>query len=110
MWRRGSPSLYIDPDLVTQVLLNVTLNAVQAMPERRRAALRGPQGPATPATPQSRPSRERPPRASRAPGSAWIEYQQVRVIDTGTGIPRGVLAKMFDPFFTTKAQRHRASA
>ena len=35
--------------------------------------------------------------------SPWIEIQQVRVIDTGVGIPRGTLAKLFDPFFTTKA-------
>ena len=43
-------------------------------------------------------------RAESFPGeSAWIETQQVRVIDTGVGIPRGNLAKMFDPFFTTKA-------
>ncbi len=24
-------------------------------------------------------------------------------MDTGTGIPRGIMQKMFDPFFTTKA-------
>jgi two-component system sensor histidine kinase AtoS len=30
------------------------------------------------------------------------EYQQVRVIDTGPGIPRGDLPKLFDPFFSTK--------
>jgi signal transduction histidine kinase len=32
----------------------------------------------------------------------WLEAQQVRVIDTGVGIPRGTLAKLFDPFFTTR--------
>jgi signal transduction histidine kinase len=95
------PTLYIDSDLVTQVLLNVTLNALQAMPDggvlryevrqvRRRPPPRGPG------------RREGDRRASRPAGSGWIEYQQVRVIDTGTGIPRGVLEKMFDPFFTTK--------
>ena len=96
-------SLYIDPDLVTQVVLNVTLNAVQAMPgggvlryEVRKVRRRR--------TPRSPGRRESDRRASRTPGSAWIQYQQVRVIDTGTGIPRGVLAKMFDPFFTTRAQ------
>ena len=96
-------ALYIDPDLVTQVLLNVTLNAVQAMPGggvlryevRKVRRRRPPRGPGR---------REGDRRATRAAGSAWIQYQQVRVIDTGTGIPRGVLAKMFDPFFTTKAQ------
>jgi len=94
--------IYIDPDLVTQVLLNVTLNAVQAMPDggtlryevrkvRRRRPPRGP----------GRRSSDR--RAGRSAGSDWIEYQQVGVVDTGVGIPRGVLEKMFDPFFTTKA-------
>ncbi|HVP70553.1 MAG TPA: ATP-binding protein, partial [Gemmatimonadaceae bacterium] len=29
--------------------------------------------------------------------------QQLRVSDTGPGIPRGVMAKLFDPFFTTRA-------
>ena len=43
---------------------------------------------------------------ARAAGArrGWIEYQQVRVSDTGAGIPRGVLAKLFDPFFSTKPQ------
>jgi signal transduction histidine kinase len=31
-----------------------------------------------------------------------MSYQQIRVSDTGTGIPRGVLGKLFDPFFTTR--------
>jgi len=97
--------VYIDADLVTQVLLNVTLNAVQAMPAggrlryeirsvKRRGAARGP----------GRRASDRPaPRSGRANGTPWIEYQQVRVIDNGTGIPRGNLAKLFDPFFTTRA-------
>jgi signal transduction histidine kinase len=101
--------VYIDADLVHQVLLNVTLNALQAMPSggtlryevrnvRRRRPPRGPgrragdswRGPAGRRAPERR-------------GSPWIEMQQVRVSDTGVGIPRGVLAKLFDPFFSTKA-------
>ena len=100
------PPVYIDADLVAQVLLNVTLNAVQAMPRggrlryevrrvRRRSA---PRGPGRRATDSRRSTSAR--LAVRPP---WIEYLQVRVIDTGTGIPRGILAKMFDPFFSTKA-------
>jgi len=96
------PAIYIDPDLVTQVLLNVTLNAVQAMPSggtlryevRRVRRRRPPRGP-------GRRAEDRP--RGRGGASGWIAYEQVRVIDTGVGIPRGVLAKMFDPFFTTKA-------
>jgi len=94
--------VYIDPDLVTQVLLNVTLNAVQAMPRtgtlrfevrrvRRRAPPRGP----------GRRADDRRDRHKAAP--RWIAYQQVRVIDTGVGIARSALPNLFDPFFSTKS-------
>jgi PAS domain S-box-containing protein len=97
--------VYIDPDLVTQVLLNVTLNAVQAMPGagtlrfevrrvRRRAPPRGP-GRRADDRPEGR-------RAATLPG--WISYQQVRVIDTGVGIARSALPNLFDPFYSTKIQ------
>ncbi len=95
--------VYIDVDLVTQVLLNVTLNAVQAMPqggrlryEVRRARRRGP--------PRGvgRRASDRPRRPASAESRPWAHYQQVRVIDTGLGMARGVLAKLFDPFFSTK--------
>jgi two-component system sensor histidine kinase HydH len=96
-------AVYIDGDLVTQVLLNVTLNAVQAMPkggklryEIRRVRRRGPtRGPGRRASDRGGAERARGPRP-------WSEFQQVRVIDTGAGIARGVLPKLFDPFFTTK--------
>lgn len=98
------PEVWIDSDLVTQVILNVTLNAVQAMSGggrlryeirrvRRRRAPRGPGRRASDVTAGNGRSRA---------GSGWIELQQVRVIDTGTGISRGVMDKLFDPFFSTK--------
>ncbi|MFI5370750.1 MAG: nitrogen regulation protein NR(II) [Candidatus Eisenbacteria bacterium] len=101
--------MWIDADLVTQVLLNVTLNAVQAMPAggtlryevrrlRRRAPARGPgrRDADLGARPRAR-------SGARDDRSRWLEYQQVRVIDTGVGMPKGVQTKLFDPFFTTKA-------
>src|SRR5436190_23787130 len=92
------------PDLVTQVLLNVTLNAIQAMPKggklryevrriRRPSPRRGIGRRATDSVPAGRARRA-------APG---LEDQQVRVLDTGTGVPRGDLGKLFDPFFSTKS-------
>jgi two-component system, NtrC family, sensor histidine kinase HydH len=96
--------LWIDGDLVTQVLLNVTLNAVQAMPKggvlryevrlgRRRRARRGPGRRAEDPAAAAR---------SRARGGDWLLVQQVRVTDSGCGIPRTALGKLFDPFFSTK--------
>ena len=96
-------AVYIDADLVTQVLLNVTLNAIQAMPQggklryevrriRRPSPRRGIGRRASDSVREGRARR----------GAARLEDQQVRVLDTGTGIPRGVLGKLFDPFFSTK--------
>jgi len=97
-------TVYLDADLVTQVLLNLTLNAVQAMPEggtlryevrlaRRRLPPRGPGRRAGDS-----------PRARERRGAGWQRFLQVRVSDTGSGIPRGLFPKLFDPFFTTKAR------
>ncbi|MEO5619007.1 MAG: ATP-binding protein [Candidatus Eisenbacteria bacterium] len=94
--------VHLDSDLITQVLLNLTLNAVQSMPNggtlryevrlsRRRCPPRGP----------GRRAGD-PPRARERRGPEWQRFLQVRVSDTGSGIPRGLLPKLFDPFFTTK--------
>jgi len=96
--------LYLDADLVTQVLLNVTRNALQAMPDggtlryevRQLRRKSPPRGPGRRASDRARRRSISPPR--------WLQYQQVRVHDTGGGIPRGALAKLFDPFFSTKPQ------
>jgi len=94
----------IDEAQVSQVFGNLTLNALQAMPRggtlrfevrglRRRQPARAPGRRATDPAAERRPA---------APG--WLAYLQVRVSDTGAGIPRGMLDKLFDPFFSTKPQ------
>ena len=96
--------VFIDSDLILQVLLNVTLNAVQAMPQG--GTLRYEVRLARRRTPQRGPGRRAgdPPAARARDAPRWLRYQQVRISDTGTGMPRGVLGKLFDPFFTTKPQ------
>jgi signal transduction histidine kinase len=89
--RRGvvvEPELYPVPDIfadrqqLRQVLLNLFTNAADAMPRGGRLTPRVQTGELPPARP------------------AVV----VEVIDTGSGIPADVLARVFDPFFTTKAE------
>ncbi|HTM56913.1 MAG TPA: ATP-binding protein [Candidatus Udaeobacter sp.] len=97
--------LYIDPDLVTQVVLNVTLNAVQAMPDGgtlRYHVRRVTRWPAARGAGRRSGDRTRREAGRGARDRSRIEYQQLRISDTGPGIPRGVLSKLFDPFFTTR--------
>jgi len=67
----------VNPVLLRRVLVNLILNAVQAMPNGGRLTLA----------------------VGKAQNSASISVQ-----DTGTGIPAEDLEKIFNPFFTTKAQ------
>jgi signal transduction histidine kinase len=64
-----------DAELLKQVIMNILINAVQAMPQGGRIEAAMEQGP---------------------------EALSVRITDTGTGIARENLEKIFDPFFTTK--------
>jgi len=66
----------IDAEQIKQVLLNLVLNAVQAMPAGGEIALRSRQG----------------------YGSVLLD-----VVDQGVGIPNENLERIFDPFFTTRA-------
>lgn len=74
----GVPRALLDPDRFSQALLNVFLNALEAMPHGGELAVR----------------------LSAAPGNRIA----VSVRDTGTGIAPEHLATIFDPYFTTKSQ------
>ena len=118
------PVLYLDPGLIEQVLFNLVINAVQAMPgggtlgvevalatrrprpgERsrgRRSADLGPE--AKRRAPERRASDRGEGDSGDGGGEARpVPVVRVRVIDSGQGIPKEVLPRLFDPFFTTKA-------
>lgn len=79
-----------DPGMLEQVLLNMAVNARDAMPRGGRLAI------ATARVTVAAEHRKIQPRAR--PG----EYVRVSVSDTGCGIPDAVLGQIFEPFFTTK--------
>ena len=71
------PPAEIDKDQMGQVLLNILLNAIQAMPDGG---------------------------VLRINARNVAEQLVVTVSDTGEGIPAEILSKVFDPFFTTKKE------
>jgi two-component system cell cycle sensor histidine kinase/response regulator CckA len=82
--------VHADPGMVEQVLLNLVVNARDAMPGGGRVRL------------STRPVEVRSAQASLAGSHRPGRYYAIEVHDTGTGIPADVLPKIFDPFFTTK--------
>ena len=71
-------------DQIQQVLINLLLNAIQAMPEGGGLSI------ATTAAPNMR------------IGETLKNTVRIDVSDTGIGIPKENLGKLFTPFFTTK--------
>ena len=79
-----------DATQLHQVMVNLTVNARDAMPEGGTLTVTA-ENTVVEANQENHP-------ASAKPGF----YVVIKVKDTGTGIPREVLDKIFEPFFTTK--------
>lgn len=79
----GLPSAWCAPGDINQALLNLILNAKDAIVEKRRQGS-GEMGVI---------------RISTALSGDWIE---LRVADNGTGIPESIRDRIFEPFFTSK--------
>lgn len=80
----GLPLVACFPGEFNQVILNLVVNAAHAIEEARAA--------------RSEPGLGRISVRTRKDGN-WVE---VRIEDSGTGIPEAIQSRVFDPFFTTK--------
>jgi signal transduction histidine kinase/ActR/RegA family two-component response regulator len=85
------PKVRIDPGRLEQVLMNLCVNARDAMPSGGCLAL------STSAADLAEPRQFLTGQAE--PG----RYVLVEARDTGTGMPKSVVERVFEPFFTTKA-------
>jgi signal transduction histidine kinase len=75
----GIPLVPCDPAQIEQILLNLVINAAEALKARGRIAI-------------------------RTHHDAAADQIVLEVEDDGPGIPRTVLRRIFEPFFTTKTE------
>ena len=79
----------VDPNQLENALLNLCINARDAMPDGGRLTI-------------ETANRWLDTREARKRGIPAGQYVSLSVSDTGSGMPPEVVAKAFDPFFTTK--------
>jgi PAS domain S-box-containing protein len=92
------PDVQADADQIGQVVLNLMVNAQQALSGNADAA-GGAAAPAEPHRIRVSTGRRQPPAGDgRGEPQVWL-----RVADNGPGVPGKVRASVFEPFFTTKA-------
>ncbi|MFA5177197.1 MAG: ATP-binding protein [Candidatus Omnitrophota bacterium] len=96
-FQEGLPKVLVDKNKLTQVFINLFINAIQAMPEAGKLTIRN----------FVRTPEEAEKNTDEGPDTPFEPGEKLMVVeieDTGTGIPVENLKKIFDPFFTTKTQ------
>jgi len=83
------PPVLVDANQIEMALLNLAINARDAMPDGGRLLFS-----AAPA---------RPPAGLLPAQAQAVDFVRLAVADNGAGMAPDVLAKVFEPFFTTKA-------
>ena len=83
-------STRVDPSEIENAVLNLAINARDAMPDGGRLVIQTENASIDPGTSRAE--------VGQKPG----DFVRVSVTDTGVGMPPDVLAKAFEPFFTTK--------
>lgn len=102
--RARIPRIYIDREQIEQVLLNLLRNAEEAMPNGGEIGLE------IGVARRQRYRRRLPGRRagdrgrSRPAGGPMMRFVQIKVSDSGHGIPREMLSRVFNPFFTTRSK------
>jgi signal transduction histidine kinase len=86
----GLPPVCADRGMVEQVLVNLTINARDAMPRGGQVTVRAEARDFNPADVKDKPDAR--------PG----QYVCLSVADTGSGLDAETMAHLFEPFFTTK--------
>jgi signal transduction histidine kinase len=82
-YQKDMPPAIIDPQKIRQVVINMTLNAIQAMPKGGQLRI-----------------------ATRLEGERGNPSSRISILfkDTGVGIPKDIQDQIFEPLFTTKAK------
>jgi two-component system NtrC family sensor kinase len=84
---RNLPPVWVDADLIKQVIMNMLVNAQHAIEHEGNITVR---------------SRRLPEPMAPEPGMEPVPMVEISIIDTGCGIPEKNLKRIFDPFFTSK--------